>query len=335
MIAEISKICLGEKKFHMKRMLLDECGGNFYMFLCQMSDRFAAKGKMIGACTEPRHSPTSQNSTHDWDKRRDMVLSAIKKHFHEVRSFDGSNSQIVYGCRAFIDELANSADFPNVSRFLAVQFMQMSSLIGISPLVCYNFASISDIKQGSADFIRVALRDSKATTQSCSKAFEALFNDIQNVWEDGKVNRSLIENTLCELHRSYWPTALKLVLVPNKPSMKVFKKWAVSRLPSVRCIMNNDERVESSAQDVYYYMHHRDKIQNFYRVRISGEGATSLKPQLVMVTHPNIGQRSKVIRVTNWKKDAHDKGLLKWSQRGKAMKLDSNLIISKAMKAHF
>ena len=331
-LAEITRVTMGEKKQVLKQTFNGPLGKNMYQYLCYVSKNYAAKEKSVGSCSEPRHTPCSHRSPNDWDERRDAVLSLIKRYFFNIRAVDREPNVLSRCCKDFISEvIADKIQFPNVSTFLAVQFLQVLSLVGLVPLGCYNYAEPSDVKLGSSNFIQLAMKKRNLKKDMCSSAFEKLMKDIEEVWDDGKVSRAIVENVLCELSRSYWLTVRQIVDPDKKQRMKAIRNWHSSKLPDVTCLKDENLRVESKVIDVLYFLSHRKTTQSFFKLRYSGDGANASKPQLVMVNHSVSQGRNvpKVKKLTNWKKDVNDQKQMQWSNRGTNMIMSSSLTIKR------
>jgi len=333
-LAEITRVSMGDSKEVLLQTFSGRLDKNMYKYLCYVSKHYAAKGKAIGTCSEPRHTPCSHRSPNDWDDRRELVLNLIKSNFYHIKAVDKEIALLSVCCKNFISQLVQKTEFPNVSTFLAVQFLQVLSLVGLVPLGCYNYAEPSDMKLGSSNFIQVAMQRRNMKKEDCSTQFEELVNDIEKVWDDGKVSRAIIENVLCELSRSYWLTARSIVDPNKEHKMKAIRNWPFPRLPNVRCITDESVRVESRCIDVLYFLPHRNAVQSFFKLRYSGDGATTSKPQLVMVNHSVLGNGNvpKVKKLTNWKKDTNDRQMMSWSNRGKMMKLSSSLTLKRELR---
>ena len=339
LIAEIASCCLGDRKVEFQSLLSSRFSGNFFEFLCYMSSSEVAPGVAIGSCTERRHSPTSQLSKLDWGTRQSLLLDLIKKHFFLSPGIEQSRNIVESACVSFVDEMARSEDFPCVGGFLATQFLQVSSLLGLCPLVCYSFAKPSDVKFGSGHFIQFALGNESMSAVEIETEFKKLYDDIESIWDDGKISMSVIENTLCELGRSYWITASTLLrerYQKKKIKLKAIKKWKPNRLPPIAILKDDAIRVESETKDVFYHFKHRNEIQHFFKLEYSGDGASKYKPCLKMVTvQPTGDKRKQSLRITNWKKDSKDKKMSSWTHRGSQMNLDSKLVMSKKLQLYF
>lgn len=325
-------------KHEMLQSLNNDHGGNLYQFLCFLSRKHVSPdSKFPGTCTEARHSPCSHNSNFDWDCRVAQVLGVIKKHFYQRNGVDANVKNINVACRSFVDEMSASSAFPCVGSFLANQFLQIAALVGLCPLACSCYAAATEPKLGSGQFIRLALKDDDISNQQCLFEFEQLFNDVENVWDDGKVSRAIIENTLCELSRSYWKSAWRNVKQKKgyKVKMKVLRGWPTKRLPPVEIVMNDQIRLESDATDVFYKFDHSKQIQHFFKLKLTGDSATKVKPILVLVRITKNGSENECIKVTSWKKDSADPKLARWESRGRNMQMTTKLMLSQRLKALF
>ena len=325
-------------KQEMLRILNHEYGGNIYQFLCFLSKKHVSpESQFPGTCTERRHSPCSQNSNFDWDCRVSIVLRLIKKHFYQRNQVDANVPNINIACRSFLDEMSASPHFPCVGSFLANQFLQIAALVGLCPLACSCYAAVTETKLGSGQFIRLALNDDSISNERCSLEFERLFSDIENVWDDGKVSRAIIENTLCELSRSYWKTAWRDVKQKRRQGvkMKVLRQWPTKLLPAVSIVMNDETRVESDATDVFYKFDHSKQIQHFFKLKFTGKSVTKVKPILVLVRITEDGAENECFDVTSWKKDAADPKMARWECRGRNMQMTTKLLTSHRLKALF
>ena len=339
LMAEIAIRCLGDGKVQFQSLLTCQCSRNFFEFLCFMSSNEVAPGVAIGSCTERRHSPTSHLSKLDWGTRRSLLLDLIQKHFFKSMGIERSRPLIESACVSFVDEMARSDDFPNVAGFLATQFLQLSSLLGLCPLVCYSFAKPSDVNFGSGMFIQLALGTESLSAVEMVTEFNKLYDDIEDIWDDGKISMSIIENTLCELGRSYWRTASTLLRKQHKNKkikLKAMKKWKPSRLPPIGVLKDDTIREESQTMDVFYHFKHRNEIQHFFKLEYSGEGASKYKPCLRMMKVQLTGdKRKQSLIITNWKKDSKDKKMSAWTDRGARMKLESKMVMSTKLESYF
>ena len=325
-------------KHEMLQSFNNDYGGNLYQFLCFLSKNHVSRdSKFPGTCSEARHSPCSHNSNFDWDCRVSQVLFVIKKHFFQRNGVESNIQNINVACRSFLDEMSASPDFPCVGSFLANQFLQIAALVGLCPLACSSYAAATEPKLGSGQFIRLALKDDDISNEKCLYEFEQLFHDVENVWDDGKVSRAIIENTLCELSRSYWKSVWRNVKQKRgvRVKMKVLRGWPTNKLPAVDIVMNDETRLESDATDVFYKFNHSKQIQHFFKLKFTGNSATKVKPILILVRITENGSNNECIKVTSWKKDSSDPKLAKWESRGRNMKMSTKLIMSHRLKALF
>ena len=307
---------------------------NLYQFLCYMSTDHVAIGKAIGTCSENRYSPCSHKSMYDWDKRRLSLLQIIQKFFFSRKAIDTNQDSLDAACHGFVTELSKSDSYPSIGPLIAMQFLQVSSLVGLCPLGAASFAVANDSSLGPGSFIRICLSKNKLSNDEAEYHFYKLMDDINSIWDDGKISKAIVENTLCELSRSYWKTAEDVIKQSRSESIrsKAIKKWKVKHLPSPRIVMDITKRKESDAKDVFYEFKAAGGTQSFFKLIYSGEGSTKSKPSLFIMKHGN-NEDSNVqcARITNWKKDKHDKKMIQWSSRGKSMSLKSTLTISKKL----
>ena len=127
-LAEITRVSMGDSKEVLLQTFSGRLDKNMYKYLCYVSKHYAAKGKAIGTCSEPRHTPCSHRSPNDWDERRELVLNLIKSNFYHIKAVDKEIALLSVCCKNFISQLVQKKEFPNVSTFLAVQFLQVLSL---------------------------------------------------------------------------------------------------------------------------------------------------------------------------------------------------------------
>lgn len=305
-----------------------------YPFLCELSRTIVAVGKSVGTCSEQRHSPTSQSSNFDWHLKRTKIWNLVKRHFFSKNAVDSSLETLEIACRNFIEEMTTSSNFPGVGCFLATQFLQLSSLLGITPLGCYSFAMVNNPSLGSGQLIQLCYPQDKLKNEDCSHRFNSVCDDINKIWDDGKLTRSLIENTMCELSRSYWKTSSKLLKHRNGATvpMRALRKTDPTKLPPITVIMDDMHREESEAKDVFYKFAKKDGLQGIFKLRYSGDGSTKSKPILVMKLFRDDGT-SELLKLTNWKLGSGP-SLVLWKSSGKARDFSTGLQISRTLSRH-
>ena len=303
-----------------------------YPFFCDLSRTKVAVNKSVGTCSEQRHSPTSHSSDLDWHLKRTKISNLIKKHFFKKGSVDASIESIELASSAFIDEMTRSTDFPGVGCFLATQFLQLSSLLGLTPLGCCSFAMVRNPDLGSGNFMQLCAPTKKMNSDDCHHTFNGLLDGLGSIWDDGKVSKALVENTMCELSRSYWKTCSKVMKQKKSKTVKMkdLRKTDLSKLPPVNIIRQNETREESDARDVFYSFSDKEGIQPVFKVRYSGDGATKSKPILIMKLFRDSGS-SEILKLTNWKSSGGP-SMIKWQCTGKSRDLTTGLAMSRSLE---
>ena len=182
------------------------------------------------------------------------------------------------------------------------------------------------MKLGPAKFITRSLskNHSEMTVEECNSHFRKVTDEFRSIWGI-KITSSLMENTLCELWRSY------------KKTQAGMKKHNTSLDCGVEVITNPDLFIDSRVNDVYYFDDRRKCIQNFFNIQSSGKGINELRPALIMKKSREWGSSNRKwnFLLTNWRRDQYDKEHMYWEYSGKERTLDTRLHFSEELKKSY
>ena len=203
--------------------------------------------------------------------------------------------------------------FCGVGAMGANQFIHISALLGIIPLVCYGFAEIHDLSLGPAKVIQhVVFSGRESTAEDCNQYLQNVHSQFSPIWNN-LPTENLFENTLCICHRSFVQTTKHIVkLNPRIDEKKI----------QIEVIKDDKYRKESRTKDVFFMDEKRGHIQNVFCLRSVGKGCSVLRPSLVIkiASKWDKGDSANVV-LTNWCNNADDRKMSLWEHRGSEMSL--------------
>ena len=306
----------------------------FYDFLFHTAKELMPD-KSVGSCTEYRYTfnaGSDVGSTH-WPDYEGEFLKIIHS-FYEDKKTCGNRSSLNDKTREVIDFLQSTEDgskngkkrFKGTGPMTVPTFVDLCSLLGLFPLYCYTYSEVRGRDLGPAGLMRVCYGNEttkKWDSNYFDKVFRDLHKDVVKIW-GGMITMAILENMLCELNRNYKRTVSALKLKKGE------------KQPYIDVITDEDKSVDSSFNDVYFYMHHRKSVQNAYCIRLSGNESSTLRPSLQMrdARNWNHPDNSK-LTLTNWCQNKVDDRHLYWGDHGKGMKLDTKLNHSKKVEKIF
>lgn len=328
LIAEVHRQIMKQRPYYVSRFI--EEGISFYELLYEIATEIQGDGNHIGSCTENRFQYSGGSNNTMWNLHQEDLFDIIQCGFYNNSNERVSRKRYDQGIRTIMRELLSKDEktrkkrYPGIGYMGCIHFIHISSLIGLIPLYCITYSEIADTNLGPGRFINRSFSRSSndlLSVKECNDIFIQLHHDFREVW-GSKITRSLLENVLCELWRSYTNTASNL-------------KGKSSDVSSadVEIIMDDDNFIDGKTKDVYFYDERRKCIQNFYSIRMNGKGASDLNPVLVMKNSKLWGSTrlDENVSLTNWK-DGTNQEYISWSESMEKRNLDTYLNIPPKLK---
>ena len=324
-IAEIHRVIMSDLLKYRDKYLDSP---TMFSFLCSMFTELWPEINGIGSCTDPRYTYSAGSSSTNWSQHQDDLLTLCSRFFSDCDVVK-TRASLVKACASVMNEFLNAKDPNNKKKYKGVkamgatQFIHLAATLGLVPLFCYTHAELLDDELGPARVIRTGLGKSKKEypIKMSNSFFAELVCDLQSIW-GAAMTPALIENTLCELSRCYKKTVSKRKNANNEENP-----------PPLDIILNKDIMVDGDKNDVCYFDHRRNRVQNFFMV----SAADGLRPDLVMKKSSQWGEINikANMSLTNWTGNKDDNGHMKWSDNGSQRTLDSLLILSKDLEKEY
>ena len=327
-IAEIRRSIFSDIEYFKK--YFDGCKKNLWVFLIAASMKiWNIKRSYVGVCTDQRfQSHINKSQDIDWDSMVDDLLELCKPFQNFNNRNKMSKTRLDTICANIIHRLSKDktdsepkkTKFAGAGPLCGLQFLQLAAMLGIIPLYCATYGDVPDNALGPGKFIQMAKGENLSSSE-CMKEFKKLHKHCVGIWS-GLITPALLENTLCELHRSYKKT------ITNMKSKKKKGQLVGKISNSVDVICNRKFMSESKVVDIFFENEIRKCVQNLFLVRLSGKGISELRPYLSMkVSHLSKGQ-NVTINLTNWCQNKNDKMHLKWSDAPNKLTAESSLVMS-------
>ena len=322
---------MGDLEKYKARLATFDC---FYDFLFRIAKELFPD-KSVGSCTDQRYtfnSGSDVDCTH-WPDYEEEFLKLIRSFYNNPKTVK-TKASMDAKIREVIEYLHSSVGkgkdkrkrFKGTGPMTVPTFVDLCGLLGLFPLYSYTYSEVRGKDLGPAGLMRICYgheETKKWKSDKYDKVFRDLHDDVVRVW-GALITMAILENMLCELNRNYKRTvaAMKLKKGDKKPLINV--------------ITDENKSVDSSFNDLFYYMQHRKSIQNAYCIRLSGNDCTRLRPVLTMrdARNWNDPDHSK-ISITNWCQNKDDDRHLFWDKHGKEICLDTKLNHSDDMKRIF
>ena len=289
--------------------------GSMYNFLITVNKEITSTS--VGSCKPNRYTFSQGNIGTKWNEKREALLKLCKRFYTESETVSRQTSMFSVAS-GIINDLMKDSYFKGVGQMGSNLFIQISALLGLIPLSCYNYAEIKSISLGPAKIIKYALPH-VTTLKDIQETYQTLHIELKESL-GSQVTHAILENTLCELSRCV------------KASMSQFKKHHPSpdnaKLPSIDKITKYPPYFkESRTKDFIFHDEQRKCVQNFFRVVTLSKKASALNPVLVMKHSQswklgcNVWQKN----LTNWNGDSKDNKMVFWSEKREKMTLDTVL----------
>lgn len=288
-------------------------------------------GRKVGNCTDPRSNFSCGNSNTNWSLHRKSLLKLCQRFYSDPKVLRSQKGMIKV-IKSIVTTLRTAKDpkdptkplYYGAGDFCSMQFIQLCSAFGLVPLFCITSAELGESKNlGPNKFIRASLNENMPAAE-VSRVFEKLHSDLVAIW-GCLITIAIIENILCELNRNY------------DKSKKKFKKKNPRHKGKVPTdvIIDDDYHCNSDKNDLIFWDEHRKSIQNIFLIRLNGNGASALRPVLVM-KHSQFweeGNNKCNIAMTNWcENEKGNKNKVKWNETGRNMTLETSLFMSEELK---
>ena len=323
-IAEIHRVIMSDLSTYREKYLESP---TMFSFLCGMFQELWPEINGIGSCTDPRYTYSAGSSSTDWSQHQDDLFALCSAFFTDTKG-NCTRASLTKASASMMKEFLSAKDsnqkkkYKGVKAMGATQFLHLAATLGLVPLFCYTHAELLDDDLGPASVIRTGLNKSKKQypIKKSNTFFKEIVSDLQGIWGPA-MTPALIENTLCELSRCYKKTVSKQKKSKDLPS------------PPLDMILNKDVMIDGDKNDVCYFDHRRNCVQNFFMVSVSD----GLRPDLVMKKASQWGEiNSKAnLALTNWTGNKDDKGHMKWSNNGANRTLNSLLILSEELEKEY
>ena len=324
-LAEIHRLIMSNLEYY--RTINNDCE-SMYEFLCTVNESFPGK-KAVGSCSTPRYNYSGGSNNTEWYKMHYKLLEVCKKYWTLFESPRVNRKAMKILNSEMIDLLVHgklgngTLIFCGVGAMGANQFIHIASLIGLIPMMCYNFSEIRCTSLGPAKLIQSAYPDgSMESLSQCNSYLHDMHSKFSTVWSDS-VSENLVENAMCVCHRRLQRTkeAICKVVDVEKDSIPT------------QALLDDQYRRDSRTKDTYYIDVARGRVQHFFSLRISGPSCSALRPSLMMkypmcngVNTSSVSE--SVVNLTNWIGNKEDKRLCSWSTRGTELSLRSEFVSS-------
>ena len=305
----------------------DDCSSCWYLFLLHVNEEIMPN-VCHGSCTDPRFTFSAGSNNTKWNEYQQELLSVIKQFYTSPSTCMRQKSlkecihlvlhRLVHGKKK------SKIEFCGVGPMGANQFIQLSSLLGLTPLYCFNHASIMDVDLGPGVLIRKCLKKSNMKLKEIQNYFEDVVSELRTVWSD-LITASLVENTLCELCRSVHATQDFINRIRSKSKRN---KKEIDPL----VIMNDNVRKESKVRDIFFFDDSRNSIQNIFHVTSACSGGSAIRPCLLMRDLSRSSSSHSVYNLTNWYQNTDDKKMVFWEKQGIEFELTTSFVFSKEFK---
>ena len=282
------------KKSVPKRRKRGSCEENRYQFnnhlqCLTLTDK--DKVKILGAVNDAFNSPS---------KKLQSPLSVSKQDDKRKKKKQGRPSKKggldeVPGYTYFVETL--SVLFDGVGSFTSQVCANVMALTGGIPLKHFNDASIpgnNNENTGPALLVKKAFENDSTNDVTPKNVFEDLYKDLKKIFPSGQITMNLLENTACELWRSFKATCgyLQSDLDYDDDDINDVK---------ITVVMDDDVRKESKVKDLYYFVSYKGNPQNLFSIEMGREGTSSASPAIYL---RNTGSNKKqLLRFTNWKEN--------------------------------
>ena len=326
LIAEIHRRIMSDRVRY-DSVFEEDCGSCWYSFLLRLNDEIMP-GICHGSCTDPRFTFSAGSNNTKWNNYQKELLLVIKEFYAQPSTCKRQKSlkqcidvvlqRLVHGKKK------SRSEFCGIGPMGANQFIQLSSLLGLTPLYCFNSASIMDVDLGPGVLIRKCLKKPNMRLKEVQNYFEEMVSELRSVWSD-LITSSLVENTLCELWRSVNSTQDFINGIRSNSKRK-------TRPIDPLVIMNDNVRKESKVRDIFYFDDSRNSIQNIFHVTSACSGGSALRPCLLMKDLTRSSLPSSVHNLTNWSKNSDDKKMVFWKKGGTDFELTTSFAFSKEFK---
>ena len=326
LIAEIHRLMINDVDLYVSKIREHD---SLYEFLYSMAVEIQGPDS-VGSCTEKRFTYSQGSNNTKWNRHQNDLLDVITDSFYIDESNQrGTKKKFEEGINSVMIELMSKdpatkkKKYSGIGYMGCIQFIHMSSLLGILPMYCFGYNRIRSLKLGPAKFIIQSLsqKGTEMSVEECNDHFEKVTEEFRSIWGI-KITSSLIENTLCELWRSY------------KNTRSSIQKDNKGLNCDVDIITDVERFIDSRVNDVYYFDDRRQCIQNFFNVQTSGNGISELHPALVMKHSQLCATNPKkcTFNLTNWRRDGGDKGLMSWSDTEDERTIDTHLHVGDQLK---
>ena len=310
-LAEIHRCIMGNKAYYLAKY--KKYNGTFYEFIRKVSKK-VIPDYCFGSCTQPRCDFSSGSNQTVWSDHRGRFIELFKRFgdWGAQTSLDRAHCERVM--MELIDYISTAKDpiqnktkiFKGAGDFGTMQFIQMSALLGLIPLYCATYIELRSDSLGPSKFIQAGMKK-KMTAEECNEFLKEVHEQVVEIW-GALITLALLENLLCELNRCYNRTSQKHQPKKKKGAKKQKVEFEIDVItdPKMMC--------DSKTQEVIYHDERRNCVQNLFILRMSGKGATTLRPQLVM-KHSQDWDKSpqeSTIALTNWMFDRNDEKHLSW-----------------------
>ena len=135
---------------------------------------------------------------------------------------------------------------------------------------------------------------------------------FKKIFPNATITLNLLENTGCELWRSFKATFKNL-----QQTNSDYEEVLIEEVP-ITVLLNDDIRVESPVKDVYYFISYRNNPQNLFSIEMGRNGSSGANPYLWIKN--TASKSNEFFHLTDWKsssKNETNKNLLWYAREEK------------------
>jgi hypothetical protein len=269
-----------------------------------------------GSCKPNRYTFSQGSNSTMWNEKQSDLFQLCKR-FSKSPDIMKRQSKMYEVAASIIHDLDKSKKFHGVGPMGANLFVQISSLLGLMPLCCYNYAEIKSQSLGPAKLIKAGIPQI-SKLEDIRQEYVSMHKDLKDILGP-QMTMSILENTLCELYRCV------------NSSFNLFQKINPDKntsLPTIDSVTTFPTYFkESKMKDFIYHDEKRGCPQNFFRVVLASKKPTVLNPVLVMKHSRSwkLGSNVWQQNLTNWNRDKKDNKMVFWADDRDKMNLKTKL----------
>ena len=140
-------------------------GNHLYEFLFDLAKELYPDIDGVRSCTQARYTYSAGRNDTNWCDHQHDLFSLCNSYFKNCKTCKSQNGmrectqKLVHSLFKEKNSVTKKKPFCGVGAMGAIQFVHSSSLLGLIPLHCYNFAELFDDSLGPSRFIRIGLKN--------------------------------------------------------------------------------------------------------------------------------------------------------------------------------